>query len=315
MNEFEIIQRYFKQPTTNNNVIVGIGDDAAVINIPKDKQLVLCMDTLVSGIHFPIETKPEDIAYKSLAVNLSDMAAMGATPSWITLSLTIPENDLQWIEIFAKQFHALANEYALSLIGGDLSRGPMSVTVQLQGLITPTCSLLRSGAKPGDDIYVSGTLGAAAFALKSLIEPQQWGHATNEELLRLNRPKPRLTLSQKLLGNATSCIDISDGLVADLLHVLHEGNIGAEVIVDKLPISTSIKKLDRATCYELALTGGDDYELCFTLPELMSSEAIEQLNQVCPITKIGKIIEQKELVLKNSDDEKINLPKSGYKHF
>ena len=317
MNEFEIIQRYFQQSTEqyDHKVIVGIGDDAAVINPPQDKRLVLCMDTLVSGVHFPSDTSAEDIAYKSLAVNLSDMAAMGATPHWITLSLTTPEFKSAWYEQFAESIHNLANEYSLKLVGGDLSRGPLSVTIQLQGLISMSKCLLRSGAKAGDDIYVSGELGAAAYALNSIMEPEKWKTATSKELLRLNRPSARIELGQRLLSRATSCIDISDGLYADLNHILKASHVGAELQIENIPLSLSLQNLKEQAAYELAITGGDDYELCFTLPENISAEFLKELNALCPISKIGKIDNGNRLVFKHKDNSEMIFSQNGYKHF
>lgn len=318
MNEFEIIQLFFQQPTNtkDKNVVVGIGDDAAIVQVPQDKQLVLCMDTLVSGTHFPDTASAADIAYKSLAVNLSDMAAMGATPYWITLSLTTPEFQSNWFEQFAGSFHQLADDYSLTLIGGDLSRGPLSVTVQLQGLLPiASAGLSRVGAKPGDDIFISGYLGAAAYGLNTILEPEQWDAATGDELNRLNRPQPRVELGRCLLDLATSCIDISDGLYSDLSHILNASGVGAEIQWDDVPISSSLHKLDRKTAVELAITGGDDYELCFTLPANTSCEAIDGLNTICPVTKVGKINDGSKLVLKDIAKKEIILSKQGYKHF
>ncbi len=319
MNEFEIIQRYFRQADQlkHNNVLLGIGDDAAAVALPENHQLLVCMDTLVSGVHFPESTSAADIAYKSLAVNLSDMAAMGAEPHWITLSLTCPENDTDWFEDFAKGFHELADEYQLALIGGDLSRGPLSVTVELHGTLPKKVQpLKRSGAQPGDAIYVTGTLGSAAFALKSMLDKTaNLPVATEAEQLRLKRPLPRLASGRLLLGKASSCIDISDGLRADLGHILEASQCGAEIQLESIPYSESLLKLDKNLAIELALTGGDDYELCFTLSASVQKEFIDKLNAICPVTQIGYINDSNTLTLIQENGEPYQLRSESYRHF
>ena len=324
MNEFDIIRHYFQRHNADllDDIVLGIGDDAAVIKVPTDQQLVLCMDTLVSGVHFLERTNPSDIAYKALAVNLSDMAAMGAIPRWITLSLTVSHYDPEWFESFSNGLQELATRHQLSLVGGDLSRGPLSVTVQLQGLAPCTIDsnstvLTRAGAISGNNIYVTGTLGAAAYALKTLLEPGKWSGALTEEVQRFNRPEARVEIGQRLRMLATSCIDISDGLQSDLMHILRASNVGAELQVDKLPYSDSLLTLQHDVAIELALTGGDDYELCFTMAEDAAESALEEVNNLCPITRIGRITAANgELVLKNRDGEEIKLNASaGWQHF
>ncbi len=323
MNEFEIIRHYFQRldEDASGDVILGIGDDAAVITIPSDQQLVLCMDTLVNGVHFPEQTKPSDIAYKALAVNLSDMAAMGAEPRWITLSLTVPQYDPEWFESFTNGLQQLATQYQLSLVGGDLCRGPLSVTVQLQGLVPGTAGLqrailTRAGAHAGDVIYVTGTLGGAAYALKSILEPGKWSTPSSEEMNRLYRPEARVDTGKRLRSLATSCIDISDGLQSDLMHILSASAVGAELEVEKLPYSNSLQALQQDEALELALTGGDDYELCFTLPEDTSASMLEELNKLCPITRIGRVTAvDSQLLLKNRDGEDLALDAAGWRHF
>lgn len=323
MNEFEIIQHYFQglDEKKSGDVILGIGDDAAVIKVPSDQQLVLCMDTLVNGVHFPKQTNPADIAYKALAVNLSDMAAMGAEPRWITLSLTVPQYDSAWFESFTEGLQQLATQYQLSLIGGDLSRGPLSVTVQLQGLVpeavnTQNTVLTRAGAQVGDSIYVTGTLGGAAYALRTILEPGKWSAPSTEETQKLNRPEARVATGKRLRTLATSCIDISDGLKSDLMHILRASNTGAELEVDRLPYSASLLSLQQDKALELALTGGDDFELCFTLPEGTSANVLEELNELYPITRIGRITAvDGQLVLKNKDGKDLVLDAAGWRHF
>ncbi len=318
MNEFEIIEKFFKQsyPSSKGDLALGIGDDAAIINVPHDSELVMSMDTLVSGVHFFDDATPEDIAFKSLAVNLSDIAAMGASPRWITLSLTMPEKDIVWIEKFSSSFNKLAEEYSLILIGGDLSKGPLSITIQAHGTNPKGKSLRRSGANAGDLIYVTGNLGAAAYALRHIQDSVLFPAPTEIEIQRLNCPVPRIRTGTVLRDIATSCIDISDGLLADLGHILNASKVGAEVKLSDIPCSDSLKKIDRELALELALTGGDDYELCFTLPSGIPESAIKDLKSICPIYCIGAITNKtSELYFMNEDDERCEINTKAYTHF
>lgn len=318
MNEFEIIERFFKQDnsTSKNGLVLGIGDDAAILNIPDDSELVISMDTLVSGVHFFSDAKPEDIAYKSLAVNLSDMAAMGASPRWITLSLTLPENDLDWLERFSSSLSALAKEHSIILIGGDLTRGPLSITVQIQGLNPKGKSLRRSGVNVGDTIYVSGKLGAAAYALKHIENKDSCLPPTQIEQDRLNRPEARVKLGLALRDLATSCIDISDGLLTDLAHILRASKLGAEIELAAIPYSDSLHKIDRERAIELALTGGDDYELCFTLPKGLPESDLQGLMEISPVYPIGVITNQNgNFSLMDENDEPYKIKTEAYRHF
>ncbi len=267
-SEFEIIRRYFmRQSLKRDDVLTAIGDDAAVLRVPAGQELVVCMDTLVSGVHFPCETAASAIGHKSLAVNLSDLAAMGATPAWATLSLTLPENDSTWIDEFSRAFLALADRYNVQLVGGDTTRGPLSVTVQAHGLVSQGEALMRKGAAPGDRIYVTGTLGDAGLAL------QLQESAPVSLRKKLDYPEPRIEAGQLLAGLASAAIDISDGLLADLGHLLEDADAGASLQVDSLPRSKAfISSLQKSVSqqpsryYELPLSAGDDYELCFTVP-------------------------------------------------
>jgi len=318
MNEFEIIERFFKDahPTSKGDLALGIGDDAAIINVPDDSELVLSMDTLVSGVHFLEDTAPEDIAIKSLAVNLSDIAAMGASPRWISLSLTLPSNDLDWIEKFALSFNTLAVENSLVLVGGDLTKGPLSITVQIHGINPKGKSLKRSGANPGDAIYITGSLGAAAYALKSIEDNILYPAATAIEIQRLHRPEARIKIGTSLRSNATSCIDISDGLIADLGHILKASKVGADIKLADIPYSDSLEKLDKDKAIEMALTGGDDYELCFTLPSGIPDSVLNELESICPIYCIGTITNQaSELCLLDENNDPYKLVTNAYRHF
>ncbi|WP_069470888.1 thiamine-phosphate kinase [Candidatus Marithrix sp. Canyon 246] len=303
MSEFDLINRFFKQKfPTRKDVILGIGDDAALCTAPAGMQLVMAMDTLVEGVHFPIDTKPEDIAYKALAVNLSDLAAMGATPAWMTLALTCPKVDESWLARFSQGLLDLATAADISLIGGDTTRGSLTITIQVTGFVE--LALLRSAAKVGDGIYVTGTLGDAGLGLAAVekrikLAPEMQNYAES----RLNKPTARLKESQNLIGIANACIDVSDGLVADLNHILTASKVGASLNVETLPLSKALQSINRATALELALTAGDDYELCFTMPDHKKLSIAA--------TRIGTIEEQLGLRCGKAFSGKI----SGYQHF
>lgn len=318
MNEFEIIEQFFRkeQPSSGGNLVLGIGDDAAIINVPEDSELVISMDTLLSGVHFHEDTSPEDIAYKSLAVNLSDIAAMGALPRWVSLSLTLPEKDLDWLKGFSSSFNQLAAEHSVVLIGGDLSKGPLSITIQIHGVAPKGKSLRRSGANSGDLIYVTGTLGAAAYAFKYTEDNNALSLPIEKEFARLSRPEARIKTGIELRDVATSCIDISDGLLADLGHILRSSKRGAELKLNDIPYSESLKNIDKDLAIELALTGGDDYELCFTLPGSVPETVMNELEDICPIHCIGTINKNEgELSLIDAEDNIYEIKKIAYQHF
>jgi len=304
MNEFEIIPKFFTQKKWKSNVVLGVGDDAALVKIPASQELVITTDTLVSEIHFFKNTTAFDIGYKSLAVNLSDLAAMGATPAWMTLSLTLPNADKKWIKEFARGFFSLAKKFHVDLIGGDLTRGPLSITVTALGLIPKNKAITRSGAKPNDKIFVTNTLGDAGFAVKNKL------NASDYFLKKLNRPFPQIEIGKKLRGIANAAIDISDGLAADLNHILEKSSVGAVIFVDQLPISKELKKLvSTEEAIHLALTSGDDYELCFTAPP----KKVSQLKN--KFTCIGYIAEKKGLKLQYANEKEFKLDQLGYEHF
>ena len=318
MNEFEIIEHYFKPKLLNNQNIptLGIGDDGAVVSIEEGEELVVSMDTLVEGVHFLRDTSPGDIASKSVLVNLSDMAAMGAVPRWITLSLTLPENNIDWIKQFSSQFNNLAAKYSLLLIGGDLTKGPLSITIQMHGTVPKGRFLCRSGAKPGDSIYVTGELGAAAYVLRYFLNPDKSLEPTKKEIEKLNQPEPRIQAGLVLRDIATSCIDISDGLFSDLNHILKASNVGAEIKLSNIPYSKSLKKLNKELAINLALTGGDDYELCFTIPPNMSESDIKKMITTIEIHYIGKIDQTcKKLNLIDENGRIYKFKSEGYQHF
>lgn len=317
LSEFELIDRFFKNAFPDApEVSCGIGDDAALVSVPPGQELALTMDTLVAGIHFPASATPADIGYKALAVNLSDLAAMGAEPRWITLSLTLPQDPEHWLEGFMSGFSLLAEKYALSLIGGDLARGPLSITLQLHGFVPAGSALRRSGARPGDRIYVSGTLGDAGLALgmldhRFIVDEQH--HAAL--LQRLHRPQPRVELGLALRGLATSAIDISDGLQADLKHILEASHAGAALNPERVPVSGAMQQLPPEQAWNLALTAGDDYELCFTLPASVTDVAVKNLAEIIPLQCIGHVTAQGEIDWRRSDGTIYKPDGAGYHHF
>lgn len=293
MNEFSIIKKFFDKHSLNDNEIVaGIGDDAALIAPPTGYELAFTTDTLVENIHFHANTDVYDIGYKSLAVNLSDLAAMGATPKWILLALTIPTNDVPWLEKFSAGIFDLAAKYSVKLIGGDLTRGPLTITIQAIGIVPTGLALRRSHAKPGDNIYVTGTLGDSAFSNYTLL------------------PTPQVDTGIKLRGIASSAIDISDGLAADLQHILDASHVGAKVVVDHLPLSKELAHLDKQTAINFALNGGDDYQLCFTVP----ADKIHKLTME-NITQIGVITADPHLSLIHQSGSKYHGTVHGFQHF
>ena len=318
MSEFEIIEKYFKNATGNTGVSVkvGIGDDAAVVTVPEGMQLVLSMDTLLSGVHFHSDTAAEDIGYKSLAVNLSDMAAMGAVPVWATMSMTLPDIDHVWLKNFMAGFNGLASEYKVDLIGGDLCRGPLSITIQVHGLLPCDTAILRNGARPGNLIYVTGNLGDAGLALKAMQGAASLSdHDQRYVINRLNRPTPRIHTGIALRGLASSAIDVSDGLLADIGHVLDLSYTGAVLYMEKLPMSDALCRLEQETAWELALTAGDDYELCFTITPEKKEEIENRLNAICPVTCIGKITEQAGIRCIGTGGALFKPAGTGYRHF
>jgi len=310
-NEFEIIRKFFQQQNlTRPDVALNIGDDAAIVNIPTDQQLVVTTDTLISGVHFPKETTADAIGHKALAVNLSDLAAMGATPAWVTLAMSLPDADELWLKNFSQSFFRLANQYHTQLIGGDLTRGALSITVTALGLVPKNKALTRAGANAGDLIYVTNTLGDAALALKYL-------HHDNlsKNLLRsLNYPEPRIAIGEKLRGIASAAIDISDGLLADLGHILESSGKGARIELTKIPLSKDFLMMASEEEKMLALNGGDDYELCFTVP----ATRVRMLETVLKdemVSCIGVVTEGKQLELDGIDGKLIENNFLGYKHF
>ena len=318
ISEFSLIHQYFKsRRLSRDDVDVGIGDDAAVTHIPQGMQLVSAMDTLVSGVHFPVDTPACAIGHKSLAVNLSDIAAMGAEPAWATLALTMPEADESWLKEFCDGFFQLAESCNVQLIGGDTTQGPLTITVHVSGFVPEGKAILRSGAKVGDLIYVSGTLGDAALALNWLANNDREESPPNINVCiqKLDLPVPRLSLGTGLRDIATAAIDVSDGLVADLAHVLDASGVGAVLFQEKIPVSSSETVVDSPDSLQRALYGGDDYEICFTAAET-DRDIIENLSMQLKlsVTEIGVVEQQKNIRLSNKN-VCIDLSPHGYEHF
>lgn len=293
MKEFELIRQIQRETSVSyskgfqHGVILGIGDDAAVLEVPAGHYLVAATDTLNAGTHFPEDTLPFDIAHKSLAVNLSDLAAMGAIPRWALLSLSLPRTDPEWVHSFSEGFKSLAQTHNVTLVGGDTTSGPLSISVTALGFIEPGKQLTRSGANPGDLVVLSGTVGGAAHALEML----QAGKTVADQHL-LDRPQPRVSLGQSLAGYASACIDVSDGLLADLGHVLKASGCGARLEIESLPQTAVLAVLEDEKKWNYQLSGGDDYELLFTLPpqhkELLPSWSQQLATRLSVIGEIEK---------------------------
>ncbi|MFM2482270.1 thiamine-phosphate kinase [Celerinatantimonas sp. YJH-8] len=269
MGEFELIERFFCSSAKRSDVVLGIGDDAALINPPEHHQLVVTTDTLVEGIHFFADIPPKALGHKALAVNLSDLAAMGAEPRWVTLAITLPSARLEWLEHFCQGFFELAEYYNVTLVGGDTTRGPLSITVTAHGVVPDGQAIRRDQGQIGDWVYVTGSLGGSALALRHLQGIQKLSGLTLEQALNRHYfPHPRVLSGYGLRGIANSCIDISDGLWADLQHICERSGCAARLNTELLPLDPQVKEhCDPTLATELALCGGEDYELCFTVPE------------------------------------------------
>ncbi|BBB24102.1 thiamine-monophosphate kinase [Isorropodon fossajaponicum endosymbiont JTNG4] len=309
MNEFSLIETYFNWDSSNL-VNLGIGDDCAVIDIDANYQLVTSVDTLIEGVHFPSNTSASDIAYKALAVNLSDLAAMGARAKYLTLALTLPNTNKKWLSQFSTSLKSLADEFGIVLVGGDTTRGALSITINVTGVVEKNKALLRSSAQVGDLIFVSNTIGDAAYAWKQL----QNNQAPSEHVInQFNRPKPQLFLGRQLPDIANACIDISDGLEQDLTHILTRSNVGASINLDDIPLTNEVKAyIKKTNDWCLILAGGDDYELCFTVPvkNMNLLKALQNKNNIT-VTQIGIINDSMVLTKIGSFDR----PCCSYQHF
>ena len=318
--EFDLIARYFDRFRSNRrDVELGIGDDCALLTVAEKQLLAISTDTLVSGVHFLADIDPADLGYKSLAVNLSDLAAMGADPAWLSLALTLPNVNEDWLQAFSDSLFDQLNYYGMQLIGGDTTRGPLSLTLTIQGLIPEGRALTRAGARIGDWIYVTGTLGDSAAGLAILQNTLRVDDESDRAALihRHLRPQPRVLQGQALRSLASSAIDISDGLISDLQHVLKASHCGARIELDALPYSEALKnQVDAEQALRWALSGGEDYELCFTVPEINRGTLDVALsNTGASNTSIGQIGPQAEGVKFFREGKVVDLDFRGFDHF
>lgn len=307
--EFDLIERFFKTAAnslcTNADqaITLGIGDDCALIKPRADEEVAITSDMLVEGRHFFVGANPELLGRKALAVNLSDLAAMGARPIGFTLAIALPTIDSTWLEAFSKGLFAMAEEYSCPLIGGDTTAGPLTISITAFGALPKEGAIRRSGAKPGDDILVSGTVGDARLALAALRHEITLSAEDLQQIEhRMHNPTPRIELGIQLRNLASSALDVSDGLLGDLRHILKQSQVDAEIQLDKLPISDTLQKQDLQIQNQFAACGGDDYEICFTAPASQRDniQAISKSIKL-PLTIIGKIVP------KNNDAVKVNL--------
>ncbi|HIG41271.1 MAG: thiamine-phosphate kinase [bacterium] len=321
MDEFEIIRRFFVEPITfrNDQVVIGPGDDCAVVRLPAGYELCVSTDTLVEGVHFTADAPAEVVVSRALGANLSDLAAMGAQTHGFTLALTLPGFSEQWLSCFSTQLNHMVEHYRLPLIGGNLSRGQLSITINIMGMVPAGQALLRSGAQVGDDIYVSGFLGDAAGGLelvKNVPSTNTDNRHFSQLIARYTHPVARLDVGQALLGLASAAIDISDGFAADLAHLCSASGVGSSIIVDSLPVSEALRLTFGAEkARTMAIQGGDDYELCFTVPHRWS-ERVTKIGQSigCPITRIGTINADKSVNILDRDGRRVPHT-TGYRHF
>lgn len=314
--EFQLIDRIRTRVRNRDDVVLGIGDDAALLRVPPGMQLVATADTLNAGVHFPEPTTPADIGWKALAVNLSDLAAMGATPAWCTLSLSLPQAEGGWVDAFLDGFMQLADQHEIALVGGDTTRGPLSISVTAMGLVETGSALRRDGARVGDDVWVTGTLGDAAAALEAVLASREAAVALRQ---RLDRPVPRIAAGRRLAGIAHSCIDLSDGLLADLGHVCARSGVGAEIDLPSLPASAALAAfaaLDPTQRWRWQASGGDDYELCFTATPRNRELVLQALDFAeVAVTRIGRIVAGQGVKAFDAEGREWKPVQPGYQHF
>ncbi len=314
--EFSVIEKYFSSQALqrqSRHTVLGIGDDAAIIDIPSGQQLVVTMDTLVAGRHYPVNTPPQDIAYKSLAVNVSDLVAMAARPAYFLLSLTMPDSDEQFLQSFSEGLFNAADDFGVSLVGGDTCKGPLSITIQANGLIDKGQFVTRSNAKQGDKIVVSGKLGAAALGLANIQNQIEISEQHENVCLHaLNRPSPRLDLIDMLRQFASAAIDISDGLLGDLRHILNASSVGAVINKQQIPAHQVLREQN---LFDLALTGGDDYQILFTVAEKNLDALLNLAKQEkIELFVIGDIVEQGYFMMDQNKSIDVSTFR-GFDHF
>ncbi len=317
MKEFELIKRYFtEQVVKRKEVTLGIGDDCALISPPLNQEIAITTDTLVSGVHFPENTSPRAIGHKAVAVNLSDLAAMGAEPSWISIAITLPAIDKEWIDEFCQGVFELCEYFNVQLIGGDTTQGPLSITITAQGLCPEGTALKRSGATPGEWIYVTGEIGDAALALKHSQGELEIEPAFRESVLeRLDFPKPRVLAGQTIRLYASAAIDLSDGLIADLTHICYQSNVGANIVLENLPLSKGMTATLGDKAASLALNGGDDYELLFVVAEANKVGMETALSQLgIQFSCIGQTNNTNKITT-TLNEKPVDIKSSGFEHF
>ncbi|MBU2278938.1 MAG: thiamine-phosphate kinase [Gammaproteobacteria bacterium] len=319
MGEFELIAQCFSQAGRSRaDVVIGVGDDGAVVQVRDGFDLVVTTDTMVEGVHFFPDVDPRALGHKLVAVNVSDLAAMGAEPAWLSLAITLPKVDDSWLQAFAEGLSETADYYNCQLIGGDTTRGPLTLTVIAKGLVPRGKVLTRSGAKVGDYIYVTGTLGDAALGLKLVQEQVEVSKKHRAHILqRFHYPTARVALGQALRTIASSCMDISDGLCGDLPHILNRSKVGAIVDVCKIPMSQALKdSCDWQSALQCALSGGEDYELVFTVPENKRGSLEVLLSPYgVPMSCIGRITGLAGKLELKQGDQPFVYQHSGYQHF
>lgn len=317
--EFELIERYFTYPAPG--AVLGVGDDAALLRVERGMDIAVSTDMLVCGRHFFPDADPLRLGHKALAVNLSDMAAMGATPRWVTLSVALPRIDAAWVRSFMRGFMRLARRHGTDLVGGDTTRGPLTLCVQIMGVVPAGSALRRDGARAGDDVWVSGTLGDAALAVAAANKQVRLSPGERERVARrLDLPTPRLALGQALRGIARSAIDISDGLVGDLGHICERSRLAAEVDLERVPASTIVQRCGNVRLARNAmLSGGDDYELCFTAPPAARTDVEQAARSVrVRVRRIGRMKKagaDGAQVTVLSSGRPLKLARAGYDHF
>lgn len=318
-SEFSLIKQYFsRQQVQRQDVDLAIGDDCALVQAPVNSQIAISTDSLVAGTHFLADADPKKVAYKALASNISDLAAMGATPTWVSLALTIPKPDEAWLKSFCDGFFELADRHQIQLIGGDTTKGPLSITLTIQGTVPQGQALLRSGAKAGDWLFVTGNLGDSAAGLEVILSESKAESELEKTLEHRHYfSEPRVLAGQALRGLASAALDISDGLVADLGHILESSEVSAVIEVNQLPLSAELLDFcqSRTVAQQMALSSGEEYELCFTVPE-ENKQSIESIlaRSGTHATCIGQIKAGKGITLTDGETE-LDWHLSGFDHF
>lgn len=328
VSEFNLIKAYFNRPglipslEQSARIPLGIGDDCALIDLPPEKLLAVSMDTLIADVHFPAKADPNLIAQRALAVNLSDLAAMGAEPLAFTLALSLPNADEVWLQAFSLGLENSIQTYDCPLIGGDITKGPLSITIQVHGMLDKGKVLTRSGANVGDRVYVSGALGAAGLALSFMSNGMTLDKPDTKELYdAYYQPTPQLVLGQSIVGIASAAIDISDGLMADLSHITEQSAVGIELEAKAIPVAKVVKNFmatmgDKSKGLNLALTAGDEYQLAITVTEDKQAELEQKAAEIkVPLTLIGRVVKGSRVKCLNIDGQEVEVASLGYQHF